>query len=240
MRRTLFNESRILLLLLSLFTVVGCASTPEMGPAVTPVSGALPPGIKKPSIIYIADFSLAPGMLEKHEMVKREGIAKKITGRFRHEDSPEDKAQKLIETLSKAVVSELSEAGQSASYVPGSHLEDCPSIAGGDPSGWLVNGWFVKVDEGNRAVEATVGFGTGGEHVDIQIAVSACATAKSGPFMVLGSSSGKKMMPGGIVTMNPYAIAIKFVLSKGATEKDVKKQGKAIAKTLLEQIKGIK
>jgi hypothetical protein len=44
------------------------------------------------------------------------------------------------------------------------------------------------------------------------------------------------MMPGGIITKNPYSVVARYVLSKGATEKDVQKQGSAIAKTLLQYI----
>lgn len=224
------------LLLIALLSA--CASTPG-APEVKPVSGALPAGTMKPSTIYVADFSLEPGMIEKHKLVRREGMVSQITGKFRHDD-PEEKARKLVTSLSQAIVEELNDSGQKARYVPGSHLQDCPAMDPSEGAAWMVNGWFVKVDEGNRAMEAAVGFGSGGEHVDIQLAVSDCLKATSGPFMVMGSGSGKKMMPGGLVTMNPYAIAVKFVLSKGATEKDVKKQGKAIAKNLLEQIKAMK
>lgn len=223
---------------ISAAVIAGCASMPG-APEVTPVSGAMPPDIKKPSVIYVTDFSLDPSSIERHELIKKEGLVKQVTGRFRHKD-PQVTAEKLVSTLSQAIVDELNDSGQPANYVPGTRPEGCPSAGASGRAGWMVNGWFVAVDEGNRAVEATVGFGTGGEHVDIQLAVSECTSSRPGPFMVLGSGSGKNMRPGGIVTMNPYAIAVKYVLSKGATEKDVKKQGKAIARNLLEQIKAVK
>ncbi len=224
-------------LLMGIILLAGCASAPGK-PPVKAVSGAMPHGIKAPSVVYVSDFHLDADQIEKHGLSKHDGPIKKLKGRLKHEDNPDGATvKKLVQKLSQTIVSELNDAGQAAEYLPGIHLQDCPAQYVANDSRWLVNGFFVAVDEGNRAVEATVGFGTGGEHVEIQIAVSGCTTAKSGPFMVLGSSSGKKMMPGGLVTMNPYAMAIKFVLSKGATEKDVKKQAKEIAKTLLEQIK---
>jgi hypothetical protein len=46
-------------------------------------------------------------------------------------------------------------------------------------------------------------------------------------------------MPGGLVmNKNPYAMAAKFVLSRGATERDVKQEGVAIANNLLAYING--
>jgi len=44
-------------------------------------------------------------------------------------------------------------------------------------------------------------------------------------------------MPGGLVTMNPYVMAAKFVMNKrNGTEKDVKSLGAEIAKSLCQYI----
>jgi hypothetical protein len=44
-------------------------------------------------------------------------------------------------------------------------------------------------------------------------------------------------MPGGLVTLNPYAMAAKFVLARGETERDVKAMGAAIAKALVQYLR---
>jgi len=90
--------------------------------------------------------------------------------------------------------------------------------------------------ENQPGVEATVGFGKGSGHVSIEVAVSDLAGDPRAPFLTIGSESGRHQTPGGLVTMNPYAMAAKFVLARGETEKDVKKEGAAIAQNLIKYI----
>jgi hypothetical protein len=40
-------------------------------------------------------------------------------------------------------------------------------------------------------------------------------------------------MPGGIVTRNPYVMAAKFVLSRGATSRDVQQLGGSLASEIV-------
>lgn len=90
------------------------------------------------------------------------------------------------------------------------------------------------MDEGNRLVKATVGFGTGAETIKIQVAVSDLTKNIAEPFLFIGTDNGAQMMPGGLVTQNPYVVAAKCVMAKGATENNVKKQAASIAKSLME------
>ena len=90
--------------------------------------------------------------------------------------------------------------------------------------------------EGNRVEQATIGFGRGSGQVSIAVIVSDLATNPRQPFLVMGSDSAQHRMPGGVVFMNPYAMAAKFVLSRGQTERDVKAMGSAIAKTLIQYL----
>jgi len=48
----------------------------------------------------------------------------------------------------------------------------------------------------------------------------------------------KNRMPGAVVTMNPYVAGAKFVMTKTAPEREVKKLGIRIANTLYEVIEG--
>jgi hypothetical protein len=73
----------------------------------------------------------------------------------------------------------------------------------------------------------------------VEVVVSDLARNPLEPFLYLGAGNEARKMPGGLVmNKNPYAIAAKFVLSRGATERDVKEEGVAIAKNLLAYING--
>jgi hypothetical protein len=94
------------------------------------------------------------------------------------------------------------------------------------------------VQEGNRVQEATVGFGAGSGKISIEVVVSDLAGDPRQPFLCIGSDNAKHRMPGGLVAMNPYAMAAKFVLARGGTERDVKAMGSAIAQCLVQYIRG--
>lgn len=55
------------------------------------------------------------------------------------------------------------------------------------------------------------------------------------PFYTLEASDGSGKMPGAIVKFNPYVAAAKFVMSRNATERDVKRTASAIAKAIAEE-----
>ncbi len=96
----------------------------------------------------------------------------------------------------------------------------------------MVAGEFLQVDEGNQLRRAIVGFGAGATEVLVQVAVYDLQQSRERPVLVYGTGTGSKPMPGAVVTLNPYAMAAKYVLSRNATEKDVRKLGKQIARDL--------
>jgi hypothetical protein len=195
--------------------------------------------VSKPSIIYVTDFYLDTDQIQKESIIKREGIVKKRLDALKPDDDPSGKAVKLISALSGSIVKGLQDAGQKVEYRPnpsGLRKDFVPQDLDLPSEGWLVAGWFSKVDEGNRALSSTVGFGKGSESIQIEVDVYDLSGKSSGPFLHIGSESGAKKTPGGLITKNPYTMAAQYVLSKGATEKDVQKQGSAIAKTLLQFI----
>ena len=152
-------------------------------------------------------------------------------------EDPASRAKRLIRMLSESIVEELRKSGVNAEYLAGRQSgfreQMIPSDADLPKQGWIVSGWFEKADEGNRAMEATVGFGTGAENVGIEVLVSDLAGNVRAPFLFIGSGSDQMNLPGGIVTMNPYVMAAKFVLSREDMERDVKEQGKLIARKIV-------
>ena len=225
--------------LVATLIALGCAS--ERNPAhVT----SYPTGTNtkaRPSIIYVTDFYLNPDQIRRESVLPANGPIRRRLTELREGD-PTTRAAKLISVLSQTIVAELNKAGQTAEYRPnpdGLRREFVPANAKFPQSGWLVGGWFVTVDEGNRAEAATIGFGTGAESVEVEVVVSDLAQNAVEPFLYLGADSDPRKMPGGLVMgKNPYAMAAKFVLSRGATERDVKQEGVAIAKNLLAYIDG--
>ena len=233
MKPTILKTLSLAALVAALGCLCGCASSTAGTPKLAASTAVAPP-----ALICVTDFYLAPGDIQKHELVPRNHIVGSRLGRLRNDD-PAAKAQKLIRVLSETIVHDLNEAGLRAEYRPnraGLRSEFIPADLSFPKAGWVVGGWFAKVDEGNRALNATVGFGKGAGQVEIEVTVSDLARNMAEPFLFIGSASAAKMRPGGLVMMNPYVMAAKFVMSKGATEKDVKQQGSAIAVSLVHYV----
>lgn len=81
-------------------------------------------------------------------------------------------------------------------------------IRPGDPTpsgGWLVKGRLVSVDPGNRALRAVVGFGAGDATTEVTVEVDSLGSETPAPLLRFGTHAESSKMPGGAVTMNPYA-----------------------------------
>lgn len=201
-----------LMLLPALFTPAWAQSAGQPGKALPP------PGA--PEVVYVADFSLEIGDISQDSRLVRKPR--------RLQEDPRAKARKLVELLSTSLTKELQNKS-----VPATRL-----YPGGTPParGWLVKGEFLEVDQGNRLRRTIVGFGAGATEMQIEVAVFDLAQGGRDPFMVFGTQSSSGKGPGAVVTMNPYVAAAKFVMSKKASEKDVKKTAKEIAGVLAKYI----
>lgn len=194
------------------------------------------PNDRKPSIIYVSDFYIDPTDLEQQTVLPQNGVANRVLSRVRGTSDPVAKAQELVELLSENIVKTLNQGGVKAERLPDRNTARTvflPPDADLPDQGWIVGGWFTRADEGNAGVRAAVGFGAGAEHVEVQVIVSDLARKVDEPFLFIGAENQVNRMPGGLVTKNPYAIAAKMILSRGATERDVAAQGAAIGKKLL-------
>jgi hypothetical protein len=204
----------------------GCQSTS------TGTSAAARPAIPQatpvvnPRPVVVCDFAFDVAQLHSDQglLSSREGPAKRILGGLRAEETPAQKAARLAGLLSETIAKELA-----ALKIPASRQ---PPGAALPADGLVVGGEFLQVDAGNRLKRAVVGFGAGAAEVLVQVAVYDLAQSREHPILVYGTGAGSKPMPGGIVAMNPYAMAAKYVLSRNATEKEVRQLGKQIAKDL--------
>ena len=191
------------------------------------VSESLPD--QRPSIIYISDFAL-----EAKEHSGDEGVSGDLPGRLgkrmphplaRGEST--EKAFHIVEDMAGSLVQNLVERGMTARRLP-------DASSGLPVDGWLVQGVFTEVDEGNRIRRAVIGFGRGSSNMDLQVGISNLASPEPrAPFLVIGTAKDPNMIPGAIVTLNPYVAAAKFVLAKNATQKDIKKTAALIADEII-------
>lgn len=200
--------------------------------------GPWPVGV--PKTIYVSDFALGTenletdqgvrGVLPGHRSKKR---GQRLPQPLAHAN-PAEQAKKIIDTMSRSLIKNLNDKGFVARRLPDVH--------GVLPrEGWLLQGVFTEVGEGNRIKRATIGFGRGAASMEAQVAVSnlASATPKA-PFIVFGTFKSPKKMPGAAVALNPYVAAAKFVMEKNATEKDIQKTAKQIADELLKHARKFK
>ena len=232
---------------LALACLPGCAVGQQPAPTEQIVR-ALPatPAVQRPSIIFVTDFHLDPSQIKHKGLMgsERQGILGG-GGLLRHNNDPSSKAVSLAHTLSSSIVAGLRKAGFRAEYLQEIHAEYYPGQAEGriqfaasnaplPREGWLVTGWFEEIQEGQSAVKATVGFGAGSGKAEADVAVSDLSRDPTVPIMVMGSGSRSKKMPGGLIMMNPYVMAAKFVIDKRhGTEKDVKSLGADVVKGLV-------
>lgn len=225
----------------------GCSGIPSRKPSVVNHS---PAGVSQttraPKIIYVTDFYLPPGMIEHSPTLpEKVGLGGGPLSRVRQNaqamrgEDPEAKAQKLIWTLGETITRGLNKAGYTAEHHPsvvGPQSNFFPSDASLPADGWVLGGWFERVMEGNRAQEAAVGLGAGSGKISIEVFVSDLGNNPGQPFLWMGSQNGQKHTPGGLIMKNSYAMAAKFIISRGETERDVKAMGSAIVKNLVKYI----
>lgn len=178
--------------------------------------------------VYVADFVVEQQALDQQES-PRQGPLERLRPRVLKEideERSEGQAQDLVQLLSQCLVDELNAKGIIASRASG--LDELGS------NGVLVQGKFVELDEGDPLKRAAVGFKQGATDMEVTVMISKLPLGESQPEKTLDlkSSTGSKG-PGGLLGVaicgNPYALAAKFVLSKRAPEKDVRKLASEIA-----------
>jgi Domain of unknown function (DUF4410) len=196
--------------------------------------------LSRPRVIYVGDFAIEPGLVQASsdlpsEIAGREGgvIARlRERGRIgREADStnPEIEARQAVDQLAESIVSAFRRAGIPAERIAAGTVvpADC----------WLLRGQFEKLSEGNRVQQSVVGFGAGQPEVQVSGAVVATQSGIASTVLTFGEESQQHHMPGGIVTRNPYVIAAKFVLSRGATGRDVQQLGASLATEIMNSMR---
>ncbi len=213
----------------------GTASQAVIRP-VAAVPGQAQP-LTAPRVIVVADFDIDPGIVQistdlPSQIMQRGGILARIRergGALRQTDStdPETEARQAVDELCQSIIGGLSAAG-----VPAQRIAAGVPVP---PDAWVLRGRIDALSEGNRVQESAIGFGAGEPHVEISGNIE---TEGSGvTVLTFGEASRTHHMPGGIVSRNPYVIAAKFVLSRGATSRDVQQLGGSLASEIVSYLR---
>jgi len=173
--------------------------------------------------VYVQDFTLDAEASEPQRtgILQRPRLFQQLTG-----EDPAAHARRVVDDMATALVKDLDAAGVPAERLPpGRPLP---------PEGWLIRGVFTEIDTGSTLRRAVIGFGSGKTDMEVQVGVSDLASPQpTESFLVFGTVTDPSRLPGGAVTRNPYVVAAKFVLAKGAPERDVQHTAKTIAAELV-------
>lgn len=175
-------------------------------------------------VVYVADFELdaADVKADDNRVDRARGILKRLRPLGDSQaDDPQAHAQRIVASMSSELMSDLQHAGF-----------DVRRLNPGDatpPSGWLVRGVFLSVDEGNRVKRAVVGFGAGQNTIEVAVAIDYLAAQTPAPLYQTIEAQSSEHKPGAAVTLNPYVAAAKFVLSKGDEHTTIVNTAKKIA-----------
>ncbi|MDZ4743215.1 MAG: DUF4410 domain-containing protein [Verrucomicrobiota bacterium] len=180
---------------------------------------------KKPDIIYVDGFSLdssqAPLGQPQTGLFGRPRI---LANRMEEKHNPAEKAQEITSGMQQSIIKSLTNDGQTAQ--PDEMMPSSPKNA------WLLKGEFIEVDQGSRIVRAVIGFGAGKAQMETRVMLYDLNRSADQPFVIMGSHAQTTPTPGAILMKNPYVLIAKFVLSKNADKKEIKRTGAQIAEAV--------
>lgn len=189
-----------------------------------------------PSVVYVADFTIDPSVVETSSDLPTRILERRpLLSRLRDgasglrgapdQTDPAREARQAVDQLATALVRELTRSGIPAQRIrPG---------AAPPADGWIVHGEFVALDQGNRVEQSMLGFGAGEPHVEVSGDIVSLNSNSSALVLTFGDSNRTRRMPGAAVTRNPYAMAARFVLSRGATGRDVQALGQRLGQEIV-------
>jgi Domain of unknown function (DUF4410) len=96
---------------------------------------------------------------------------------------------------------------------------------------------FTQVQEGNQLRRAVVGFGAGQTQLQALVAVDDLTRGAPKPMYEVDTSADSGNLPGGVITLNPYVAAARFVLADGDLDRNVKQTAQQIAERVVQRLK---
>jgi Domain of unknown function (DUF4410) len=178
--------------------------------------------VSQPAMVYVSDFELAPDSIQSESRLSSHRL---------HAYLEQSKARSLVVTMSNSIIEDLAKKGIASERLTAN--SPLPR------KGWLVRGVFMKVDEGDRAKRAVIGFGSG--QTDLKVLTTTDdLSAEPAPTplyrMQLDSTSNKA--PGAVITLNPYVAAAKFVLAGKDLDRSTQATAEQIADKVAARVNG--
>jgi Domain of unknown function (DUF4410) len=173
----------------------------------------------KPEIIYVADFALGARNIQHEEGVLsgRPGPLGRASNRlYGTSADPEARARQMVDLMANSLVKDLSGAGFNARRLP----PGAPMPA----EGWLLQGVFTEVQEGNRLRRAMIGLGEGQTDVQVVVSMENLSKGPPKPLYEISTDANSSNKPGTapVIALNPYAAAARFVMSGQDLNKNVR------------------
>ncbi len=193
---------------------------------VTSERNLAPAPTAKPEVIYVTDFDLGAQNIQHQDglLSGRPGPVGRVGDRLSGATSdPAARARQLVDLMANSLVKDLSDAGFIARRLPrGAALPR---------EGWLLEGAFTEVQEGNRLRRAMIGLGEGQTDLQVVVGMQALGSGPPKPLFEISTdaASGKKPGAAPLVALNPYAAAVRFVMSGQDLNKNVRKTASQIA-----------
>ncbi|MGA2411277.1 MAG: DUF4410 domain-containing protein [Candidatus Binataceae bacterium] len=169
------------------FLVAGCA-----GASVTGQQGYNAPLIpSRPTTVYVYNFAVNSQEVTLNQSIFQR--AYRAVSSSDEEQSQTELADETAQALAKAIVEELQGLGFTATQV----------VRGQQVSGeniLIVDGQFVKINEGNRLRRMVIGLGVGESTLDTQIQVYQMVNGSTQQLMNFATHADSGQMPGAAFT----------------------------------------
>lgn len=184
----------------------------------------------KPQMIYVEDFYLNVTPSED----EKEGPLRSFLHRRKGDsDDSGDLTRSIASRLSKILIEEMNNQGLLSTRVaPG---EECI------PGSWLLQGEFLDSNKDGVLQRASIGSRVKNAPMHVMVMVSEVKSGALEPFLIFDPSAASGKRPGSILASvlmkNPYVIAAKFVLSRQASDREIKTLASEIAKELAQYMK---
>jgi hypothetical protein len=176
--------------------------------------------VARPAVVYVSDFEMAPNSIQSENPFATHPL---------HAYREQSEARSIVVTMSTSIVEDLADKGITAERLPAN--SPIPT------EGWLVRGVFTKIDEGDRAKRAVIGFGFG--QTDLQVATwvdDLSAKAAPSPLYRAQLDATSNKMPGAVVTLNPYVAAAKYVIAGHDLDRSAHATAEKIADQIASQV----
>jgi len=188
-------------LLLTAIVAAGCASA-----SVTPQQTAEPAKPSRPQIIYVRNFAVvAEDVKESH------GIISQTERKF--SDTPKEQREMDIgHSAAKELSNQLAKDLQALGFTVQEQTGELPA----NTDVLLVEGQFIKVDEGAAGRRVMIGFGAGQSTLDSQVQVYRLSGASRQKLLEFTTHADSGKLPGTALMMGAGAVATGGATAAGA------------------------